>query len=103
MKQFIDKSLQTTYRLQNMGVIDRIIRVFVGAFMIGVGFFYPIESMNIWFALLPLLGAIPLLSGILGWCPVYALFHTKSCGRDASNPCSTFPDQLLHLFGQHRR
>lgn len=103
MHDYLDKSLQTSHRLQNIGIIDRFVRVFVGSFMIGVGFFYPMDSMSIWLAVLPLAGIIPLLSGILGWCPVYALFHTKSCGMDANNPCSTFPDQLLHLFGHHRR
>lgn len=101
MVQLIDKSLQHSNALQNIGLIDRTVRVLVGLGMIGVWFFYPIESVNIWLAMLPLLGILPLLSGILGWCPVYAMFHTKSCGTDKHNTCGTFPDQLDHMINPH--
>ena len=103
MVQFIDKSLQTPNALQNIGLIDRGVRVLVGAGLIGVWLFYPMETVNLWFAALPLFGVLPLLSGILGWCPVYALFQTKSCGMDERNVCSTAPDQLLHLLGSKQQ
>jgi hypothetical protein len=101
MVQFIDKSLRTPYALQNVGIIDRTIRILVGLGMIGAWFFYPIESVSLWFVALPLLGIAPLLSGILGWCPIYALFGTKTCGTDEHNTCGTYPDQLSHLFRFH--
>jgi hypothetical protein len=101
MVQLIDKSLQNKNALQNIGLIDRSVRIIVGLAMISTWFFYPVESVNLWFAALPLLGVFPLLSGILGWCPVYALFHTKSCGTDNRNSCGTLPDQLDHMI--HRR
>jgi hypothetical protein len=102
MLQFIDKSLQNVHRLQNLGLIDRTARIIIGAGMISVLFFYPMESINLWLAIIPLLGILPLLSGILGWGPEYELFHTKSCGMDARNPCGTYPDQLVHLFSSNR-
>ena len=99
MVAFLDKSLQNqSNALQNIGIIDRTVRIIVGSAMIGVWFVYPIATVNIWFALLPLLGVFPLLTGILGWCPTYALLHTKSCGTDKRNNCGTFPDQLDHLI-----
>jgi len=101
MVQLIDKSLQNSNALQNIGLIDRTVRVIVGLAMISVVLFYPFESVNLWFAILPLLGVYPLLSGILGWCPTYALFHTKSCGTDGHNSCGTFPDQLDHMIHPH--
>lgn len=101
MVQLIDKSLQNRNALQNIGLIDRTVRVIVGLAMIAVWFVYPIASVSMWFAVLPLLGVFPLLSGILGWCPVYAIFHTKSCGTDSHNTCGTFPDQLDHLINPH--
>ncbi len=101
MVQLIDKSLQNSNVLQNIGLIDRTVRVIVGMAMISVWFFYPIESVNLWFAILPLLGVLPLLSGILGWCPTYAMFHTKSCGMDGHNSCGTLPDQLDHMVNPH--
>lgn len=98
MLSLIDKSLQNANALQNIGIIDRTVRIIVGLAMISAWFFYPINSLNIWIALLPLLGIFPLLSGILGWCPVYALFKTKSCGMDERNTCGTYPDQFSHLM-----
>lgn len=101
MVQLIDKSLQNKHRLQNIGLIDRSVRIIVGVAMIGSWFVYPIGSVSLWFAALPLLGSLPLLSGILGWCPVYAMFNTKSCGTDERNTCGTFPDQLDHMIHPH--
>lgn len=98
MTSLIDKSLRNPYTLQNIGIIDRTVRIIVGLVMVGSWFFYPVENVGTWFALIPLLGVVPLLSGILGWCPVYAVFHTKSCGMDERNTCGTYPDQLSHLF-----
>lgn len=96
--QLIDKSLQNKNVLQNIGLIDRSTRVILGFGMISVWFLYPIETVNIWYAMLTILGALPLISGIIGWCPTYAIFHTKSCGMDGHNTCGTFPDQLNHMI-----
>jgi hypothetical protein len=98
MISLIDKTLQTPHALQNIGIIDRTVRIIVGLAMVSVWLFYPITSLTLWIALLPLLGVVPLLTGILGWCPVYAMFHTKSCGVDERNTCGTYPDQLNHLM-----
>jgi Inner membrane protein YgaP-like, transmembrane domain len=101
MVQLIDKSLQNSNALQNIGLIDRTVRIIVGAAMVSVLFFYPIGSVSLWFAGLALVGVLPLLSGILGWCPVYAMFHTKSCGTDGHNSCGTIPDQVDHMIHPH--
>lgn len=101
MVQLIDKSLQNSNALQNIGLIDRTVRVVIGLAMISVLFVYPVESVSLWFVLLPLIGVFPLLSGVLGWCPTYAALHTKSCGMDEHNSCGTFPDQLEHMIRRH--
>lgn len=98
MVSLIDKTLQNSNALQNISIIDRTVRSIVGMAMISVWFFYPITSLSVWMALFPLLGILPLLSGILGWCPVHAMFNTKSCGMDERNTCGTYPDQLSHLI-----
>jgi hypothetical protein len=103
MTSLIDKSLQHPNALQNIGIIDRTVRIIIGLAMISVWFFYPISTLSVWLALIPLAGALTLLSGILGWCPVYALFGTKSCGVDERNTCGTYPDQLDHLIHPHDR
>ena len=101
MVQLIDKSLQNKNALQNIGLIDRSVRIIVGAGMVSTVFFYPFESVTLWFAIVPLVGIFPLLSGIIGWCPTYAMFHTKSCGTDAHNSCGTMTDQLDHMLHPH--
>lgn len=98
MNSLIDTNLQHPNALQNIGIIDRTVRILVGLAMISVWFFYPMTSLNLSIALLALLGVAPLLSGILGWCPVHAMFKTKSCGTDDRNTCGTYPDQLNHLL-----
>ena len=98
MRNLTDKSLQNTDALQNIGAIDRTARIIIGFVMIGPMFFYEIETVNIWLALSALLGVYPVLSGMMGWCPTYAIFKIKSCGTDENNTCGTLPYQLSHLF-----
>ena len=57
----------------NIHPIERIVRMLVGAVLVSLAFWGP---ANPWF----LLGAVPLLTGLVGWCPPYALFGIKTCG-----------------------
>ncbi len=50
----------------NVGGIDRILRIVVGLAVIGWG----VYAHN-W---LGAIGAIPLFTGLIGWCPAYAPF-----------------------------
>jgi hypothetical protein len=98
MVQFIDKSLQTKNPLQNISAIDRTARIIIGSALISSWFVLDITTVNLVVVLMPLIGIIPLLSGITGWCPLHAVFDTKSCGTDRHNTCGTFPFQLQNLF-----
>jgi len=49
----------------NVGKSERLIRVIVGLVIIGAGVYY----QSWWGAI----GLIPVLTGILGWCPPYQL------------------------------
>jgi|SRR5210317_133606 len=101
MVQFIDKSLQHRSPLQNISAIDRTARIIIGMAFISAWFLLDISTVSavsLWFVLLPLIGIVPLLSGIIGWCPVHALFDTRSCGTDENNTCGTLPYQLQKLF-----
>jgi hypothetical protein len=98
IRRLIDKSLQTKNPLQNISAIDRTARIIIGMLLISVWFVIDISTVNMWLALLPLIGIIPLMSGIMGWCPVHAMFNTKSCGTDSHNTCGTLPFQLSRLF-----
>jgi len=98
MVQFIDKSLRSPFALQNVGAIDRTIRGVIGVGMMGAWFFYPIETVGLAFAALPLVGALVFFSGILGWDPFYALLGKKTCGVDEAHMCGAYPDQVSHLI-----
>lgn len=55
----------------NVGNIERIIRVIVGIAIIAWG----VTAQNWW----GVVGAVPLLTGLLGWCPPYAIFGISTC------------------------
>ncbi len=57
---------------QNIHNFERIMRIVVGLGLMVMAFFGP---KNLWF----LLGVIPLLTGILGWCPPYAILGISTC------------------------
>jgi hypothetical protein len=56
----------------NVGGIDRIIRIGAGAVLIGLA-----ATGNVgWWGWL---GALPLATGLMGWCPPYAMFGFSTC------------------------
>jgi len=61
---------------QNVGGIDRILRIVVGLALIAIVFVGPQTPWG-W------LGLIPLGTGLIGWCPPYALLGINTCGRKA--------------------
>jgi len=58
---------------QNVGTVDRVIRVIIGLAVLSLIF---ILDGGIRF--IGLLGLIPLVTGILGWCPLYVLFKIST-------------------------
>jgi hypothetical protein len=56
---------------RNMGFADRVIRLIIAAVIIAAGFYYK----NCW----GLVAIIPLLTGLWGFCPLYALLGIKTC------------------------
>ncbi|MDM8168338.1 DUF2892 domain-containing protein [Roseovarius sp.] len=61
---------------QNIGNIERILRVLVGAALI-LGYFLG-DGAYSW---LYLLGIIPLATGVIGYCPPYAWLGINTCKR----------------------
>jgi len=59
----------------NVGGIDRVLRIIVGAALISLVFVGPMTPWG-W------IGAVPLLTGLIGWCPPYAMFgwNTRKSG-----------------------
>ena len=59
----------------NEGKIDRIFRVIIGAALAGAGFFTAgWAAIILWVA-----GGILIITGITGFCGIYALFGIKTC------------------------
>ena len=61
----------------NVGGIDRILRIVVGAALL-LGFFLNAEASYRWAYLL---GLVPLLTGLFGTCPIYSLLGFNTCPR----------------------
>lgn len=57
---------------KNIHPIERIIRVLAGIILISMAFLGP---KNMWF----LLGIVPLLTGLIGWCPPYSMLGISTC------------------------
>ena len=60
---------------KNEGNIDRIIRVVVGALLL-IGYFMNGDATYGW---LYLLGIIPLVTGLVGFCPLYMVLGISTC------------------------
>ncbi len=60
---------------KNIHPIERGIRFIVGAILVSFAFWGP---ANLWF----LLGLIPMATGLIGWCPPYAMLGVSTCKRE---------------------
>lgn len=60
----------------NEGSLDRVLRIVVGVALIAIVFVGPQTAWG-W------IGIVPLLTGILGYCPAYSLLGISTCGRKA--------------------
>lgn len=58
----------------NLGSIDRAIRVTLGLLLLALVF--AIDGQARWFGLI---GIVPLFTGLVGSCPLYALFGIATC------------------------
>jgi hypothetical protein len=57
---------------RNEGALDRTLRVLVGLGVISLAFVGP-QTPWAW------LGLVPLVTGLVGWCPVYSLLGIRTC------------------------
>jgi hypothetical protein len=60
----------------NMSHLDRTIRVIVGLLMLGAA--WTGIATGIWKAGLEIFGWVPLATGMVGWCPIYALLGIRT-------------------------
>jgi len=59
---------------RNIGGTERVIRVVVGLGVISLAFIGPKTPWAY-------LGTVPVLTGLIGWCPPYALFGISTCRK----------------------
>jgi len=60
----------------NEGKTDRIIRVIVGIVLLALGLFGVVGGWLMWAAYI--VGAILVITGIVGFCPLYAIFKINT-------------------------
>jgi hypothetical protein len=58
--------------MKNVGGIDKTLRIVVGVILIALVFVGP-QTVWGW------IGLVPLLTGLVGFCPIYKLFGLSSC------------------------
>lgn len=56
----------------NEGTVDRALRIVVGLALIGLA---ATGTVGAW----GYLGVVPLLTGAIGWCPLYTVLGIKTC------------------------
>ncbi len=62
----------------NEGGLDRILRIIVGAALL-LGVFFGSNFGMGWLNPWGWIGLVPLLTGLFGWCPLYAVLGIKTC------------------------
>ena len=60
---------------QNVGGMDRVLRVVLGIAMVVIGLFVLKGTMG---TVVGIVGLIPLATGLVGFCPLYLGFRSKS-------------------------
>jgi hypothetical protein len=60
---------------KNVHTIERVVRIVAGLGILSLVFVGPKTAWG-W------LGLVPLATGVLGWCPPYALLGINTCGKN---------------------
>ena len=66
---------------RNVGAGDRAVRVIAGLAILAVLIY--VEGPLRW---LGLIGLVPLVTGLFGYCPLYALFRFTTCAPQGDQP-----------------
>jgi hypothetical protein len=66
---------------QNVSNLDRLARILLGIFMLATGWSELVPG--VWGIALKVFGWVPLATGLIGWCPVYALLGIRTRKADS--------------------
>lgn len=64
---------------------DRIARVAVGVVLLAVGFGAVGGTVG---TVLGVVGLVPLMTGLVGYCPIYSVLHVRTNHRDETSPAA---------------
>lgn len=70
----------------NEAVWDRVLRILLGLVMIFAG--WSVLDGTLWGAALKIFGFIPLVTGLIGWCPFYTILGVATKKRGRNRPQS---------------
>lgn len=59
----------------NVGMVDKVVRIIAGLVLIGLTLTGTIGAWG-W------IGVIPLVTGVMGWCPLYSIIGVNTCGAN---------------------
>jgi hypothetical protein len=96
---------KNAHPIQNIGLVDRVIRLLIGAALIGTSYFYVahlhqmVEVWATWGTYAILIAIYPIMTGMLGFDPLYTLFHVRTCGDTGRHQSGTLPYQMVTMFG----
>jgi len=57
----------------NEGSVDRIVRVALGLAVLSLAFVGPKSPLGY-------IGIVPIVTGLIGWCPLYTVLGINTCG-----------------------
>ena len=79
---------EKSHVVQNMGLVDRAVRLLIGVALLSVSYFYAIHAEGQYqiveffsFAI----ALYPIFTGMFGWDPAYAMFHGRTCSDTGRN------------------
>lgn len=67
----------------NVGTADRVIRIIVGVVLLSLLYFLE-GNARYW----GLIGIIPIVTALVGWCPTYLLVGVNTCRQEESGASS---------------
>ena len=98
------KTLHPMGPVQNLGLLDRAVRLIVGGAMLAVVAFDGASGTVLgWHAYVAIISIYPLMTGFVGWDPLYSLGHVKSCDLSDRNRCGTLPFSVMAAMGHKHK
>ena len=69
------------FKVANVGTVDRILRIVLGAFLIAAPYFVASEiwQNDLYRLGLPIVGAVLVLTALIRFCPLYRIFSIRTC------------------------